>query len=238
VGRGVVVEVSVVMPHFPKALDNPKKEELHCSFCGKSRKEVHRLVQSAKGPIICDECLVVSFALMIESPVKFQEPSTPVSLQDDAGLEEQMEEKTLLMLVGLPRSGKSTWARAEKLPIVCPDAIRLALHGQAFASQAEPHVWAIARTMVRALFLAGHETVILDACNNTKKRRDEWRSKGWRRVFRIMRTSEGVCHNRAVNERPDLVPVIARMADTHEPVIGAELDDLKGETTVDIEIVE
>jgi len=45
----------------------------HCNFCGKSRKEVHRLIESAIGPRICDECLVVSFAKMIESPVKFQE---------------------------------------------------------------------------------------------------------------------------------------------------------------------
>ena len=84
--------------------------------------------------------------------------------------------KTLIAMVGLPRSGKSTWAKKAGHPIVSPDAIRLALHGQRFISEAEPFVWAIAKAMVRALFLAGHSAVILDATNNTRKRRDEWKS--------------------------------------------------------------
>ncbi len=43
-----------------------------------------------------------------------------------------MHEKTLIGMVGLPYSGKSTAARELGFPIVCPDAIRLALHGQRF----------------------------------------------------------------------------------------------------------
>ncbi len=44
---------------------------VECSFCGKTRQEVSKLVASDKGVAICDECLVVSFAQMIGSPVKF-----------------------------------------------------------------------------------------------------------------------------------------------------------------------
>ena len=135
--------------------------------------------------------------------------------------------KELLMLVGLPRSGKTTWATAEKLPIVCPDAIRLALHGNAYIQEAEPYVWAIARTMVRSLFLAGHDRVILDACNNTRKRRDEWRSKEWRRVFHTIGTPTGTeeCMRRArADDREHLIPVIERMAGQHEPVTQEERD--------------
>lgn len=87
--------------------------------------------------------------------------------------------RRLILTVGLPRSGKTSWARATGFPIVSPDAIRLALHGRAFEPLAEPFVWATARLMVRSLFLAGHETVVLDACNVTRARRDEWRGSEW-----------------------------------------------------------
>lgn len=134
-------------------------------------------------------------------------------------------DKTLVMLVGLPRSGKTTWAQAEAHPIVCPDAIRLALHGQAYISVAEPYVWAIAKTMVRALFLAGHNTVILDACNNTRKRRDDWISGMWRRAFHIFGAPVEICVERArKDDRPELIDVIIRMSDQHEPVGDDERD--------------
>ena len=35
----------------------------------------------------------------------------------------------LIVMVGLPRSGKTTWARKQGYPIVNPDSIRLAFHG-------------------------------------------------------------------------------------------------------------
>jgi len=104
----------------------------------------------------------------------------------------------LIMTVGLPQSGKSTWARSQIFPIVCPDSIRLGLHGHQFVSQAEPFVWAIAKVMVRSLFLSGHGTVILDATNVTKKRRDDWVSESWTRTFKEFRTSKEICVERAL----------------------------------------
>lgn len=131
--------------------------------------------------------------------------------------------KILICLVGLPRSGKSTWARAQGHPIVNPDAIRLALHGQRFFPPAEPMVWAVAHMMVRALFEAGHEIVILDACNVSHKRRDEWRSKDWETRFKIIRTPASICIDRAM-ERNDyeIIDSITRMADNFEEL---ERDD-------------
>ncbi len=134
-----------------------------------------------------------------------------------------MSRPKLIMMVGLPRSGKSTRAKhmanhtPKSVPIVNPDSIRLALHGQPYIQEAEPYVWAIAKTMVRSLFLAGHDEVIFDACNNTKKRRDEMRSKHWDRVYHIIDTPAEVCIER-VGERTELIPVIERMAAQHEPV--------------------
>src|SRR4051812_20443404 len=105
-----------------------------------------------------------------------------------------MTKKTLHILCGLPRSGKTTLAnslsRERGWPVVCPDAVRLALHGQRFVPEAEAFVWAIAKVMVRALFLAGHDDVVLDATNGTRKRRGEWKDPAWRREYYVLDTPE------------------------------------------------
>lgn len=128
------------------------------------------------------------------------------------------EAKVLILTMGLPRSGKSTWARTQGYPIICPDEIRTALHGHRFIAEAEPYVWAIARTMVRALFGAGHQFVILDACNTTRKRRDEWKTSEWASRFKCFFESVDTCMNRAeAAGDPDIGPIIQRMADQFEP---------------------
>jgi len=133
--------------------------------------------------------------------------------------------KTLLLTVGLPRSGKSTWAKNTGFPIVNPDAVRRSIHGQAFVPDAEPIVWTVAKYMVKALFLAGHDTVVLDATNNTRKRRDDWKSDSWVRKYRMFDADLTECTNRAQREnRDDLIPVIARMAENYEPVEEDEWD--------------
>ena len=37
--------------------EKSKKQLLHCSFCGKSEKETHRMIQGPAGVRICDECV-------------------------------------------------------------------------------------------------------------------------------------------------------------------------------------
>lgn len=120
---------------------------------------------------------------------------------------------TLILTVGLPRSGKSTWAMQHGAPVVNPDSIRLVLHGQAFYADCEPMVWGIAHTMVKALFLAGHETVILDATNLTEHRRNEWRSWSWSVRYKVFKTSKDLCIERATaSGKSYLIDVITRMA--------------------------
>lgn len=141
--------------------------------------------------------------------------------------------KTLVLTVGLPRSGKSSWAHSgmqNNRPVVNPDAVRLAIHGQAFIPDAEPLVWTIAKYMVKALFLAGHDYVVLDATNTTRKRRDDWKSESWVRKYQIFDTSKEECIKRCMspyNNRPDLIPVIERMAENFEPVGDDEWDEEK-----------
>lgn len=121
--------------------------------------------------------------------------------------------KTLHVMVGLPRSGKSTKATEVGHPIVCPDAIRLALHGSRWRPESEPMVWAVAHAMVESLFLAGHADVILDACNVSAKLRQEWESTKWACIFHVIDTPKEICIDRArESEMDDLVEVIERMA--------------------------
>lgn len=135
----------------------------------------------------------------------------------------------LIVMVGLPRSGKSTWAKASKsvhgAPIVNPDSIRLALHGCRFIKLAEPMVWAIAGIMVRALFLAGHSKVIVDGCHNTRKRRDRWLDPEWQTWFKWIDTDQQTCLHRAELEKDtEIMPVIDRMAEEFE---GIQTDELQ-----------
>jgi len=128
----------------------------------------------------------------------------------------------LVCTVGLPRSGKSTWARATALPIVSTDGIRLALTGQRWYGPIEHEVWATARTMVRSLFWGGNKVVILDAPAFQRRERDMFIPSPdcvWKRRFVMFDTSADVCKERARKTRPDeLCDVIDWFAENWEPI--------------------
>lgn len=143
----------------------------------------------------------------------------PRLVEEDAIRERHAGDKILICTVGLPRSGKSTWSKSQAYPIVCPDAIRYAVHGQRYIQEAERWVWMVTHTMVRALFLAGHERVILDATGITRARRDEWRSKEWATFFKSIDTTKEVCMARAEEEGDTYIgPIIESMAEKFEPL--------------------
>ena len=145
-----------------------------------------------------------------------------------------MEKKILILTMGLPRSGKSTWARNKGFPIVNPDSIRLVLHGRAFVPETEPLVWVIARYMAQALFEAGHDHVIVDATNTTRKRRDIWKDEGWDRKYRVFGVDKDECIKRAVaGQRSDLVPIIERMSEAWEDIEEDEWDGQEFKTAID-----
>ena len=129
---------------------------------------------------------------------------------------EQQSKPILICTVGLPRSGKSTWAKSKGFPIVSPDAIRLAMTGEAFNKHTEHMVWAVAQYMVRALFHAGHSAVIIDATNTTRGRRQMWYGgygcSDWDTKFKLFDTSIDVCNQRAIDTNQSyLLPVIEKM---------------------------
>lgn len=137
------------------------------------------------------------------------------------------EKPRLILTVGLPRAGKSTYLRGLDIPICCPDEVRRYLGCFPFRAECEPEVWKIVRCMVHSLFASGAQTVALDATNTTIKRRNEWRCVDyWVRDLIVFNTPKMICIERALqNDQPYLVSVIERMAEQYEPVTAYELSD-------------
>ena len=120
----------------------------------------------------------------------------------------------VILTVGLPRSGKSTWARETGHPIVCRDSIRLALHGEYYTQEAEEAVSMIEWYMARALMISGHRIVVIDACNLSYEYRHRWNQAHWKTELRVFDAPRAQCIDRAIkNEREDLIPIIERMDD-------------------------
>jgi predicted kinase len=135
----------------------------------------------------------------------------------------------LAIMCGLPKSGKTTSAKTlqqDGWVRLCPDEVRLVLHGQSFLSAAEPLVWANVELMARAL-LHGEHKVLIDATNTTAKRRKQWLdlAKSYGIVLEAFVMDTPVEECRARNDFlwkygsggvPD--EVIDRMAEQWEPV--------------------
>ena len=123
--------------------------------------------------------------------------------------------KKLILTVGLPSCGKTTWALKQGHPVVNRDAIRIALHGQPYIQSAEDMVSAIEYYMVASLFFAGHDTVIVDSTHLRRKYIDRWGYGNWDLQTRVFDTSAEVCIKRAKTDgRPELIPIIERMSAT------------------------
>lgn len=112
--------------------------------------------------------------------------------------------KRLILMVGLPRSGKSIAAKelqvkkawqGQSAAIVSTDAIRHVLCGKPFHKPAEIMVWVLARTQVECLFY-NHEIVIVDACHFSRRFRDKWKSDYWVREYVVVDTTVDECLRR------------------------------------------
>ena len=127
-------------------------------------------------------------------------------------------------MVGLPRSGKSTWAKEQGYPVVSRDAIRLSLHGTPFLESAKDLVTFIEKHMVQSLFNSGHQVVIVDSCHVRNRDRIKWFTwamrNGIQTYFKELKTPYNECIQRAIDtEQEYLVPVISRMNKNYEPLM-------------------
>lgn len=115
--------------------------------------------------------------------------------------------KLLILTVGLPQSGKSTWANESGHPIVNRDAIRKTLGGTIRYFNEEKRVSEIERLMVESLFNAGHDTVVLDSTHLRPIYRTSWEKFAKELNYAVhlqqFYTSLEVCIQRAKRNFPD-----------------------------------
>jgi len=135
--------------------------------------------------------------------------------------ENRCTDNILICTVGLPRSGKSTWARATGHPVINPDGVRLAKTGRRWWGPIEHEVRADVRTMIRSFFWSGNKVLILDSTNFQKRARDTMCPSSdvlWERQFVIFDTPVDVCKERAMQTYPELCDVIDWFASNWEPI--------------------
>jgi len=124
------------------------------------------------------------------------------------------------MLIGLPRSGKTTWAKRyqkrEGTPIVSADDIRHLVYGQRFWGEGEQLMWAIRSVILKSL-LQQDIDVIIDETNTKRERRkpiiDLAKEYGHDVYGIVITTTDKECIKRAEQEGDKkIIPIIERMA--------------------------
>jgi len=80
----------------------------------------------------------------------------------------------LIVLCGLPGSGKSTWAAAQGKPVVSSDEIRRLLTGDATDQSVNRLVFHTMRRLLEAMLAAGAGEVIVDSTALTRHERRSW----------------------------------------------------------------
>jgi predicted kinase len=129
----------------------------------------------------------------------------------------------LTALIGLARSGKSTFAKKwQTTPdpdglsrvVVNGDNVRLALHGMRYVHSAEPIVHGIYNTMVKALLLNPDLSLLMDDTHTTVGSIRAVLNMDVEARFIYIDTPLGECQSRAISTgQRDLLPVISRMWD-------------------------
>ena len=66
-----------------------EKYEQHCSFCGKSKDEVRRLIAGPDGVFICDDCVEICKAMVDETNEK--DKVTEVPLKKPAEIKAELD---------------------------------------------------------------------------------------------------------------------------------------------------
>lgn len=129
--------------------------------------------------------------------------------------------ENLYFLIGVARSGKSTFAKdwqnmGNSRVVVNADSIRLALSGDRWNYLTEPFVHAIKNTMIRTLLNQGYK-VLVDGTHTTIKSISELFDIDNNARYYIINTPKEECIRRAIeSKQSDLIPVIERMSNQLE----------------------
>jgi len=128
-------------------------------------------------------------------------------------------DKTVILTVGLPRAGKTTWARRQPYPVVSIDAARIVIAGKHEPDSVEQEwVHYFVGCFVRVLLLSC-DTVVIDGMFHTAERRRQWQSNQWTTWFKVIDTPAVACLSRAqVTDDVNVSWIIERIADEFEPL--------------------
>lgn len=136
----------------------------------------------------------------------------------------------VFIMVGLPRSGKSTYVERYKglKAIVSADQLRYLVYGQRFWGPGEDMMWAIRKIVLTMLMEQGID-IVIDETNTTAARRkpiiEMAKKYGYFVEAVVINTPEEVCIERAQAEGDEkIIPVIERMAVQYEPVLPDEVN--------------
>lgn len=80
----------------------------------------------------------------------------------------------IIVLTGLPASGKSTWVRQQGLPALSSDETRRLLTGSEENQTVHRLVFATVRYLLRQRVAAGAEVTVIDATSLTVRERRQW----------------------------------------------------------------
>jgi predicted kinase len=120
----------------------------------------------------------------------------------------------LLVLVGLPGSGKSTWAKQQGLPTISSDAVRELLADDVTDQTIHRQVFQTVRFLVRQRLAIGRPVTCVDATHLTpRERRPYFRIRGCRVEAVFFDVPVELCQQRnAARQRVVPPDVIERMA--------------------------
>ena len=82
-----------------------------------------------------------------------------------------MERPQIILLVGLPGSGKSTWAQKQKLPVLSSDEIRRLLLDDITDQRLNRRIFQVLRYLLKQRLEAGRPVTCIDATHLTKAER-------------------------------------------------------------------
>jgi len=105
-----------------------------------------------------------------------------------------MKFPTLICTVGLPYSGKETWAKKQGLPVIDLEVVKGQLSqtpsNSNQRSKKETEVLTYTKQLIQSLFVSGNPVVILLAENLSQKDRDFWLDEAWDTRYKEFKTTE------------------------------------------------
>lgn len=197
-------------------LDNRKENLRFITRSGNNRRARRTNKTGYRGVQKHRNCERYQAVIRIEGKKKYlgsydtpKEASIAYEIEYKKQLKKEMV-KILIVTIGLPQSSKSTWSRSLEQPIINRDSIRWALGGSIRYFSEEEKVSEIEKIMVKSLFYAGHDIVIVDATHLKQKYRDAWETFAnkitdfkCKVVYKRFRTSVEECIERAKINFPE-----------------------------------